>query len=117
MKETSQMCSSVFLIPTVWPAKTVLRLIFRRLKQMRLQVGPRLRLRRRAQDGRGLMRRILTPPAGPIAGNVIVYRVGRCFSHGGIVVDEKHVLHAYYKTQSVIISPLHEVELAHLPNG
>jgi hypothetical protein len=38
MKETSQICSSVCLIPTVWPAKTVLRLILRRLKQISASV-------------------------------------------------------------------------------
>lgn len=65
----------------------------------------------------------------PIPGDVIVYRVGRCFSHGGIIIENPcssseavahkgtHVLHAYYKTQHVSISPLHEVELAFLPDG
>jgi cell wall-associated NlpC family hydrolase len=53
----------------------------------------------------------------PLPGDVIVYRVGRCFSHGGIVVENHHVLHAYYKTQNVTISPLHDAELAFLPDG
>ncbi len=53
----------------------------------------------------------------PIAADVIVYRVGRCFAHGGIVIENGHVLHAYYKTGHVAISPLHETELAFLPNG
>jgi cell wall-associated NlpC family hydrolase len=53
----------------------------------------------------------------PIPGDVIVYRVGRCFSHGGIVIDGHHVIHAYYKTGRVAISPLNEVELACLPDG
>lgn len=51
------------------------------------------------------------------AGDVIVYRVGRCFSHGGIIVRNNHVLHAYYKTQNVTVSPLHDIELAFLPDG
>jgi cell wall-associated NlpC family hydrolase len=69
----------------------------------------------------------------PIPGDVIVYQVGRCFSHGGIILrqaqdedftlslskDDRgtHVLHAYYKTQNVTISSLFETELALLPNG
>jgi len=53
----------------------------------------------------------------PRPGDVIVYRVARCFSHGGIIIEGNHVLHAYYKTQDVTISPLHETELAFLPNG
>jgi hypothetical protein len=38
MKLTSQILSSVCLMPTVCPAKTWLRLIFLRLKQMRPHV-------------------------------------------------------------------------------
>ena len=65
----------------------------------------------------------------PIPGDVIVYRVGRCFSHGGIVIEaprssseaiahkELQLLHAYYKTGHVAISGLNEVELATLPDG
>ena len=66
----------------------------------------------------------------PIPGDVVVYQVGRCFSHGGIIlrqVDGKdgsnnselgtHVIHAYYKTQNVTISPLHDSELSFLPDG
>ena len=38
MKVTSQMRSSIWRIPTFWPAKTVLRLTFCLLKQIRPQV-------------------------------------------------------------------------------
>jgi hypothetical protein len=38
MKLTSQMCSLTCLMLTLWPAKTTLRLIFCRLKQMRPHV-------------------------------------------------------------------------------
>ena len=60
---------------------------------------------------------------------MIVWRVGRCFSHGGIIIgnprpgsraaahQELQVLHAYYKTGHVAISPLVETELACLPDG
>ncbi|HLY04430.1 MAG TPA: hypothetical protein VKR31_01670 [Rhizomicrobium sp.] len=75
-------------------------------------------------------------PAEALAkpGDVIVWRVGRCFSHGGIIVEatpstpdrdpgeaaehqDLQVLHAYYKTGHVAISPLVEVELVLLPDG
>lgn len=68
-------------------------------------------------------------PRAAIPGDVIVYQVGRCFSHGGIIVEaprssseavahrELHVLHAWYKTGRVSVSPLHEAELAFLPDG
>jgi cell wall-associated NlpC family hydrolase len=51
------------------------------------------------------------------AGDVIVWRVGRCFSHGAIVMENNHVIHAYYKTGNVTISSLNDVELAFLPSG
>ncbi|MGH6889807.1 MAG: NlpC/P60 family protein [Rhizomicrobium sp.] len=52
-----------------------------------------------------------------VPGDVIVYQVARCFSHGGIVIENDHVLHAYYKTGRVSISPLFETQLAFLPSG
>lgn len=51
------------------------------------------------------------------AGDVIVYRVGRCYSHGGVVIENRQVLHAYYKTGHVAISALNDAELACLPDG
>ncbi|HEX3429553.1 MAG TPA: NlpC/P60 family protein [Rhizomicrobium sp.] len=52
-----------------------------------------------------------------IAGDVIVYRVARCFSHGGLVIENEHLIHAYYRSQRVAVSSLHEIELACLPDG
>jgi cell wall-associated NlpC family hydrolase len=54
-------------------------------------------------------------PAVP--GDIIVYRVARCFSHGGVVIKNNHLIHAYYKTGQVSICALDEVELACLPDG
>ena len=68
-------------------------------------------------EARGCGSEVQRAPRAPIPGDVIVYRVGRCFSHGGIVVENDHVLHAYYKTQRVSLSPLSEIELALLPDG
>jgi len=53
----------------------------------------------------------------PLPGDVIVWRVGRCFAHGGIVIENNQVIHAYYKTKHVALSALNEVELAFLPGG
>jgi len=53
----------------------------------------------------------------PVPGDVIVWQVARCFSHGGIVVENGHVIHAYYKTGHVSLSSLNETELALLRNG
>lgn len=51
------------------------------------------------------------------AGDVIVYRVGRCYSHGGLVIGNGQLIHACYKTGHVAISALNEVELTQLPDG
>lgn len=53
----------------------------------------------------------------PIPGDVAVYRVGKCFSHGGLVIENGQLLHAYYKTGHVSLSPLYEIELARLNDG
>jgi cell wall-associated NlpC family hydrolase len=53
----------------------------------------------------------------PIPGDVIVYRFGRCFSHGALVIDPKHVLHAWYLEGRVTISPMHDITLSQMKNG
>jgi cell wall-associated NlpC family hydrolase len=53
----------------------------------------------------------------PIPGDVMIYKVARCFAHGGIVIEKDRIIHAYYKTRHVEISALNEVELAFLPTG
>lgn len=53
----------------------------------------------------------------PLPGDVIVYRFGRCFAHGAVVIDAGHVLHAYSEVGEVSVSPLHEAMLSMLPDG
>jgi hypothetical protein len=53
----------------------------------------------------------------PIPGDVVVYRFGRCFSHGALAIDSGHVLHAWYLEKQVTVSPLHDVTLCQLRNG
>lgn len=53
----------------------------------------------------------------PIPGDVVVYQCGRCYSHGGIIIENDCVIHAYYRIRSVVISALGESDLAYLPNG
>lgn len=40
----------------------------------------------------------------PQPGDIALYRVGRCFSHGAIVVDWPTVIHAYIKEKQVQLS-------------
>ena len=48
----------------------------------------------------------------PRPGDVVVYRFGRTFSHGGIVIDDAHLLHAYREERAVVIGELHGGRLA-----
>lgn len=44
-------------------------------------------------------------------GDVIVWQFGRCFSHGGIAINSRQVVHAYYVAGIVLVSDLHEPTL------
>ena len=48
----------------------------------------------------------------PKAGDVVVYKFGRCISHGGIIIDDDHIIHAWMKSGNVTISRMDEGELA-----
>jgi cell wall-associated NlpC family hydrolase len=50
----------------------------------------------------------------PRAGDVALFRFGRTFSHGGVLVDRHTVLHAYVH-QAVILTRLDEAPLAGRP--
>ena len=50
----------------------------------------------------------------PRAGDVALFRFGRTFSHGGVLVDQHTVLHAYVH-QAVILTRLDEAPLAGRP--
>ena len=50
----------------------------------------------------------------PQAGDVALFRFGRTFSHGGVLVDRHTVLHAYVH-QAVILTRLDEAPLAGRP--
>jgi NlpC/P60 family putative phage cell wall peptidase len=48
----------------------------------------------------------------PKAGDVLVWRFGRCFSHGGILTDEDgSMIHAYQKASAVVVGNYHDSEL------
>lgn len=69
-----------------------------------------------------LGKEIVPPPDLPCEalakqGDVIVYKFGRCFAHGALVIDDHHVLHAWNLEQRVTVSPMHDVALAQLNNG
>lgn len=40
----------------------------------------------------------------PLPGDVVLYRVGRCFSHGGIVIAWPQILHASRPDRAVVLA-------------
>ncbi|MGD0190193.1 MAG: hypothetical protein ABSD74_05595 [Rhizomicrobium sp.] len=53
----------------------------------------------------------------PIPGDVIVYKFGRCFSHGALVTSEENIIHAWYLEQHVTITPVRDSKLCQMNNG
>jgi NlpC/P60 family putative phage cell wall peptidase len=48
----------------------------------------------------------------PLPGDVALYKIGRCVSHGAIIVDDEHVIHAYRKDKKVTMGLRREPNLA-----
>ena len=61
-----------------------------------------------------LQRAGAVPTEQPRAGDVALFRFGRTFSHGGVLIDRHTVLHAYI-SQAVILTRLDEAPLAGRP--
>jgi cell wall-associated NlpC family hydrolase len=51
----------------------------------------------------------------PRIGDVVVWYFGRCFSHGGILVNSEEVLHAYYAARTTLVSRRDEPALTSIP--
>ena len=51
----------------------------------------------------------------PKPGDAVVYRVGRCFAHSGIIVDDKHLVHAYAREKRCTVTTRSWPELANRP--
>jgi cell wall-associated NlpC family hydrolase len=49
----------------------------------------------------GWVERYLDPVERPLPGDVAVWKFGRCFSHGAIVVDWPQIIHAYIPCRMV----------------
>lgn len=47
----------------------------------------------------------------PQPGDCVLFKYGRCYSHGGIMVTPTKLIHATLATGMVIMSELHEAEL------
>ena len=51
----------------------------------------------------------------PKPGDIIAYRVGRCFAHSGIMADDTFLVHAYAKTKKCTRTELTTPDLAKRP--
>lgn len=43
----------------------------------------------------GWVERFADPTPYPLAGDVVIYRYGRCYSHGAIVIDDRLMVHSF----------------------
>lgn len=62
----------------------------------------------------GWLQRFADPVPAPQAGDVAVFRFGRCFSHGAVMVEADTCVHAYIG-RGVILNRLNEAPLAGRP--
>lgn len=51
----------------------------------------------------------------PQPADVVVYRVGRCYSHGAIVTQWPHIIHAYREQRAVVATAYNVGRLASKP--
>ncbi|CAN5578258.1 hypothetical protein BH10PSE14_BH10PSE14_06840 [soil metagenome] len=51
----------------------------------------------------------------PRIGDIAVWHFGRCFSHGGILINTAEVVHAYYAAGMVLVSRRDEPMLTSIP--
>lgn len=53
--------------------------------------------------------------AAPQIGDVHVYFIARKFAHGGIRINSREIVHAYYQAQMCMISPVDDPVLTSIP--
>jgi cell wall-associated NlpC family hydrolase len=71
-------------------------------------------LHRSAEQYMGIVMDRAHPVAAPLPGDVVLYKIGRCFAHGGIVVDPGWpvIVHAYARARRVLVDDGTAGELA-----
>jgi cell wall-associated NlpC family hydrolase len=62
----------------------------------------------------GWLEKVGEPTDNPRPGDVAVWRFGRCYSHGGVIVGDNQIIHSYIK-QGVVIASMQEQHLASRP--
>jgi cell wall-associated NlpC family hydrolase len=66
----------------------------------------------------GWLERFADPIAqgeAPRPGDVVIYRVGRCYSHGAIVTQWPNIIHAFRDERQVVATPFNAGRLASRP--
>lgn len=57
----------------------------------------------------GWLRKFGTEIVDPVEGDVAVFKIGRCFSHGSILVDKKTIIHSHIG-QGVVLANISDFE-------
>lgn len=58
------------------------------------------------------LEKFATTTLNPKAGDIAIWKFGRCFSHGAVIVDYPQIIHAFKKARMVILDDLNNVEMA-----
>jgi cell wall-associated NlpC family hydrolase len=61
------------------------------------------------------MQAVAVEVPAPRVGDVAIYRFGRCFSHGGVVVSPTRIVHAFLKCGMCLESELDDPDLVRRP--
>lgn len=65
---------------------------------------------------RAFVERYATPTETPRPGDCVLFRYGRCYSHGGILIDGTTLIHAAMRERAVCYATLNDPELSrHAP--
>jgi len=78
--------------------------------------SPRWMLHKSEEKFLGWMLRLGAREVGaPRVGDIVIWRFGRTFAHGAVLINSEQVVHAYAHARCVLVSDLGEPLLRYLP--
>jgi cell wall-associated NlpC family hydrolase len=61
---------------------------------------------------RGFVEQHATATSYPLPGDCVLFQFGRCYSHGGILIDDTTIIHAAMRERAVCFASLADTDLA-----
>lgn len=69
-------------------------------------------MHREEEQFAGWLARYADPVDDPAPGRAVLFKFGRCFSHGGIMINDTELVHAVLKVGSVIVGALSDPDVS-----